>query len=85
MEPEIDVLGQEPSPHDDFNNALYVVIGQLMKDVECEPEVKNEVADGVMDVLHAMYIFAPYGGVAHDIIGEHLKRIRLAMPTSTTL
>jgi hypothetical protein len=56
-----------------------------MKDVECEPEVKNEVADGVMDVLHAMYIFAPYGGVAHDIIGEHLKRIRLAMPTSTTL
>jgi DNA-binding phage protein len=63
---------QEPSEHDAFHKAFHVVLNQLVDDAD-----QNTVMDytGVMSVVMAMFKAAPEGGIARDIISEHLDDV----------
>ena len=63
---------QEPSEHDVFHKAFHVVLNQLVDDAD-----QNTVMDypGVMSVVMAMFKVAPEGGIARDIISEHLDDV----------
>jgi hypothetical protein len=63
---------QEPSEHDVFHKAFHVVLNQLVDDAE-----QNTVMDypGVMSVVMAMFKVAPEGGIAYDILNEHLDEV----------
>jgi hypothetical protein len=74
MEPAaVSVPEPEPSTWDEFHKAFHVVLNQLVDDA---PD-QNAVMDypGVMSVIMAMFKVAPEGGIARDVISEHLDDV----------
>jgi hypothetical protein len=73
MKPEIEVLEQ---PHEYFNNALTAVIEFIEDEWESDHENRKY---SINSALMLLYGAATKGGIAQDILGEHLSKVGLEM------